>query len=411
MNTSSASNSPGINRRRFLSASGRAALGLTLIEPRLAFGDAANRKLDLGLIGCGRRGQWITKFFLDHGGFRFVACADYFADRVESAGEKLGIPASKRFTGLSGYRRLLEQKLDAVVIETPPYFHPEQIAAAVEAGKHVFCAKPLAVDVPGCRRVEASGRAASARRLCVLVDFQTRAHPAHREAVRRVHAGMIGSLVSAEAAYQTGLVFARQDEELRRDPTNPELRLRAWGVDRVLSGDVIVEQNIHALDMLTWFLDAAPVRAWGSGGRKRDFVGNCWDHFAVIFEFPGGLVATLSSKQVGFGYDDIMTRVYGMNGTAQAHYYGEVLVRARDDLYNGGRTNQMYADGVANNVRTFYESITQGDFSNPTVAPSVRSNLTAILGRSAAYANSEVTWEQLLRRNERWTANLKGLKA
>jgi hypothetical protein len=140
-------------------------------------------------------------------------------------------------------------------------------------------------------------------------------------------------------------------------------------------------------------------------------VGNCWDHFAVIFYFPGDLVATFSSKQVGFGYDDILARVYGMNGTAEAHYFGEVVVRARDDLYNGGRSNLMYDEGVRNNVKTFHESITRGDFSNPTVAPSVRSNLTAILGRMAAYANGEVTWERMLRANEKWTANLKGLRA
>lgn len=411
MKTRNASKPSEMNRRRFLAGAGSATVGLTLLKPALAFGDAANRKLDLGLIGCGGRGQWITKFFLEHGGFNFVACSDYFADRANAAGGPLGIPESKRFTGLSGYKRLLEERLDAVVIESPPYFHPEQIAAAVEAGKHVYCAKPIAVDVPGCRSVEASGRAATARRLCVLVDFQTRAHPAHQEAVRRVRGGMIGPLVSAEAAYQTGLVFAAHDAELRKDPHNPELRLRAWGVDRVLSGDVIVEQNIHALDMLTWFLDAAPLRAYGTGGRKRDFVGNCWDHFAVIFYFPGDLVATFSSKQVGFGYDDILARVYGMNGTAEAHYFGEVVVRARDDLYNGGRSNLMYDEGVRNNVKTFHESITRGDFSNPTVAPSVRSNLTAILGRMAAYANGEVTWERMLRANEKWTANLKGLRA
>jgi predicted dehydrogenase len=411
MKTSSVSKPSGINRRRFLAGAGTAAVGLTLLKPELAFGDSANRRLGLGLIGCGGRGQWITKFFLEHGGFQFVACADYFQDRVDAVGEKVGIPPGKRFTGLSGYKRLLEEKLDAVVIESPPYFHPEQIAAAVDAGKHVYCAKPVAVDVPGCRSVEASGRKATAKRLCVLVDFQTRAHPAHQEAVRRVHGGMIGALVSAEAAYQTGLTFAQHDAELRKDPTNPELRLRAWGVDRVLSGDVIVEQNIHALDMATWFLDAAPLRAYGTAGRKRDYIGNCRDHFAVIFYFPNDVVLTFSSKQVGHGYDDIMCRVYGMTGTAEAHYYGDVIVRAKDDLYNGGKTNLMYAEGVTHNVKTFHESITRGDFSNPTVGPSVRSNLTAILGRTAADANGEVTWERMLRANEKWTANLKGLKA
>ncbi|MEK7708042.1 MAG: Gfo/Idh/MocA family oxidoreductase [Verrucomicrobiota bacterium] len=411
MNLKSKSTNQGINRRQFIAGAGTAAVGLTILNPQLAFGDAANRKLNLGLIGCGGRGQWILKFFADHGGFNLVACADYFQDKVDAAGEKYGIPATKRFTGLLGYKRLLEQKLDGVVIESPPYFHPEHAAAAVDAGKHVYCAKPVAVDVPGCRTIESSGKIATKNNLCLLVDFQLRAHPSHQEAVKRVHAGMIGQLVSMDCCYQTGLVFASQDAELRKNPKNPELRLRAWGSDRTLSGDVITEQNIHALDLASWYLDASPLRAYGTGGRKRDYVGNCWDHFAVIYYFPNDIVVSFSSKQVGHGYDDIMCRVYGLEGTAEAHYFGDVIVRTKDDIYNGGKTPNLYAEGVTYNVATFYDSITKGDFSNPTVAPSVRSNLTTILGRTAAYKRTEVTWDKMLRANEKWTADLKGLKA
>lgn len=411
MNLKSKSTNQEINRRQFIAGAGTAAVGLTILNPQLAFGDTANRKLNLGLIGCGGRGQWILKFFADHGGFNLVACADYFQDKVDAAGEKYGIPVAKRFTGLSGYKRLLEQKLDAVAIESPPYFHPEHAAAAVDAGKHVYCAKPVAVDVPGCRTIEASGKRATEKLLGFLVDFQLRAHPSHQEAVKRVHNGMIGKLISMDCCYQTGLVFASQDAELRRDPKNPELRLRAWGVDHTLSGDVITEQNVHALDLASWYLDAAPIRAYGTGGRKRDYVGNCWDHFAVIYYFPNDVVVSFSSKQVGHGYDDIMCRVYGMNGTAEAHYFGEVIVRAKDDIYNGGKTPNLYAEGVTYNVATFYDSITKGDFSNPTVAPSVRSTLTTILGRTAAYKRTEITWDKLLRRNEKLTTDLKRLKA
>jgi len=410
MNEKPESPNQGINRRQFIAGAGTAAVGLGILKPQLAFGDTANRKLDVGLIGCGGRGQWVIKHFADHGGFNVVACTDYFQDKVDAAGDKFGIPAARRFAGLSGYERLLEQKLDAVAIETPPYFHPEQVAAALDAGKHVYVAKPIAVDVPGCRSVEASGRRAIGKKLCMLVDFQTRAHPSHREAVKRVHAGMIGDLVSVECGYQTGLVFATRDEARRKDSKNAELRLRAWGSDRVLSGDVITEQNIHALDLASWYLNAEPIRAYGSGGRKRDYVGNCWDHFAVIFYYPKNILVSFSSKQVGFGFDDIMCRVHGVNGTADAHYSGDVMVRARDDIYNGGKASQIYDEGVTINVNTFYNSIIAGDFSNPTVAPSVRSNLVTILGRTAAYKNGEVTWEKMLRTNEKWTADLKGLR-
>jgi predicted dehydrogenase len=411
MNVKSESTNQGINRRQFIASTGTVAAGLSILKPQLAFGDTANRKLDIGLIGCGGRGQWVIKHFADHGGFNVVACTDYFQDKVDTAGEKFAIPAARRFAGLSGYKRLLDLKLDAVAIETPPYFHPEQVAAAVDAGKHVFCAKPIAVDVPGCRSIEASGRMATEKKLCMIVDFQTRAHPSHQEAVKRVHEGMIGDLVSAECSYQTGLVFPTVDADRRKDPKNPELRLRAWGSDRVLSGDVITEQNIHALDMASWYLNAEPIRAYGTGGRKRDYVGNCWDHFAVIFYYPKDIVVSFSSKQVGFGYDDIMCRVYGVNGTADAHYGGDIMVRARDDIYNGGKASQIYAEGVTNNVKTFYDSIIKGDFSNSTVAASVRSNLVTILGRTAAYKGGEVTWDKMLRANEKWTADLKGLKA
>ncbi len=409
MNNETPSANQGINRRQFIAGAGTAAAGMTILQPHLAFSDTANRKLDIGLIGCGGRGQWVIKHFADHGGFNVVACSDFFQDKVDAAGEKFGIPAAKRFSGLLGYKRLLELKLDAVAIETPPYFHPEQVAAAVDAGKHVYLAKPVAVDVPGCRTIEASGKLATEKKLCMIVDFQTRAHPSHQEAVRRVHNGMIGDLVSVECVYQTGLVFATVDEARRKDPKSPELRLRAWGSDRVLSGDVITEQNIHALDMASWYLNAEPIRAYGTGGRKRDYVGDCWDHFAVIFYYPKDIVVSFSSKQVGFGFDDIMCRVYGVNGTADAHYSGDIMVRARDDIYNGGKASQIYDEGVTINVKTFYDSILKGDFSNPTVSPSVRSNLVTILGRTAAYKKAEVSWDEMLRANEKWTADLRGL--
>lgn len=399
----------GITRRRFLAA-GAAAAGLTLLRPGLVRGTAAQEMLTLGLIGCGNRGQWIGGLFLKHGGYRITAVADYFPDRVAEAGEKFGVPEQARFTGLKGYLRLLEQPVDAVVIETPPWFHPAQAWDSVEAGKHVFLAKPIAVDVPGCRRIEEAGRRATERKLCFLVDFQTRAHPSYQEAVRRVHRGMIGALINGEASYLCGPTWRHMDRLLRTDPTNPEIRLRAWGVDRKLSGDVIVEQNIHAIDVATWFLDAAPVSAWGSGGRKRDFVGDCWDHFSCVFRFPNDLLVNFISKQVGSGIDDIMCRVYGFKGYADTHYFGRVMVRADDDLFNGGELANLYTEGAENNIAEFHRAIRSGDVSNPTVAPSVRSNLTAILGRTAAYRRAEVTWDEMLRANEAWEVDLRGLK-
>jgi myo-inositol 2-dehydrogenase / D-chiro-inositol 1-dehydrogenase len=205
-------------------------------------------------------------------------------------------------------------------------------------------------------------------------------------------------------------MFSSLDQRLRKDPSNKELLLRAWGVDRVLSGDVITEQNIHALDVASWFLNADPIKAYGTGGRARDFVGTCWDHYAIIFYYPNDVLVSFNSKQVGHGYDDIMCRAYGFKGYADTHYSGKVTVRSTEDVFSG-ETGNLYADGVVRNVAAFYDSITKGDFSNPTLAPSVRSNLTTILGRTAAYQKREVTWDEMMRTNEKWVIDLTGLKA
>jgi predicted dehydrogenase len=400
-----------LTRRGFLAASGASALALALAPPGLAPNTEDDSKINIGLIGCGGRGAWIADLFLKNGHYNLAAVADYFPDKAEAAGEKFQVDKTRRFTGLSAFQRLLEQKLDAVVIESPPYFHPEHAAAAVQAGKHVYCAKPIAVDVPGCQTIAQSGRTATDKKLVFLVDFQTRAHPSYREAVRLVHAGGIGRLVSGEAGYQTGGIWSSMDALIRDNPNNDEARLRAWGADRTLSGDIITEQNIHALDVASWILDAAPLRAYGAGGRVRPPVTNgVWDNFSVIFEYPNDVRLTFSSKQAGKGWDDIQCRVYGMEGTIDTHYFGVVKVVC-DDAYNGGTLTNLYTDGVVNNITTFHKAIASGDFSNPTVAPSVRSNLTTILGRTAAYQRAEVTWDQMIKTNEKWEAGLKGLRA
>ena len=404
-----AATSHELTRRKFLAGTGAAAMSFTLFAPHILRAAEDMPKVNIGLIGCGGRGTWIAGLFKQHGGYNVVAVHDYFHDKAEAAGQKLGVPAEKCFAGLNGYRRLLEEKLDAVMIESPPYFHPEQAAAAVDAGKHVYLAKPIAVDVPGCQTIEASARKATERKRAFLVDFQTRAMPQYQEVVKRVHAGEIGPIKTAEAAYQCSLYFANIDAAFRKSSKDAAARLRAWTIDRVLSGDIITEQNIHSLDVATWFLDAEPVKATGTGGRARDFLGDAWDHFAVIYTFPQDVRVTFSSKQFG-AYDDIMCRVYGLSGYADTHYGGKVSVRGRDDAYSG-ETTGIYAEGASRNIATFHEMITKGDFTNPTVAPSVRSTLTTILGRTAAYKGGEVTWAEMLRKAERWEFDTKGLKA
>lgn len=399
-----------ISRRRFLAGTSASVVAFSVLKPQLVLGADANAKIDIGLVGCGGRGKWIADLFRKHGGYNLVAVADYFQDRADEAGDQFKVERSNRFTGLSGYRKLLEQKLDAVVIESPPYFHPEHAAAAVEAGKHVYMAKPVAVDVPGCMTVEQSGQKATSKKLCFLVDFQTRANRFYQEAVQKLHAGDLGKLVSLEANYHCGFTFDHVDQMLRKDPKNPELRLRCWGIDRTLSGDIITEQNIHAIDVASWMLDREPLRAYGTGGRARDFIGNCWDHFAVVFYYPDNLVVSFNSHQSGFGYDDIMCRAFGLKGLVDTHYFGTVMVKTTDEVITNNVGN-LYTDGAANNIATFYDNVTKGNCDNYTVPPSVRSTLTTILGRTAAYKNGVVTWKEMMRSKKKLEADLRGLKA
>ncbi len=401
-----------ITRRRFIA--GATALSFTVIKPELVRGYDASSKVDLGIIGCGGRGTWIAELFKQHGGYNVVAVADYFQDRVDGCGGKLGVDNARRYTGLSGYRKLLD-KVDAVAIESPPYFHPQQAADAVDAGCHVYVAKPLAVDAPGCRSIGDSGKKATAKKLCFLVDFQTRADKFYMEALKRVHDGALGRFAFGESIYHAGCPFGRMYKTWRDAPKNPENRLRAWGLDRILSGDIITEQNIHTLDVMSWIMNQEPIWAVGTGGRTVRPVGTCWDHFALLFEYPNNVGITFSSRQIeghGTQPSGIRNRMFGAKGVLETEYGGQVLIRAKgEDFYRGGKSPGIFKEGAVVNIATFHKNITSKNFDNPTVAPSVRSNLVTILGRTAAYEGRKVTWKEIIKSKKKLDANLKGLKA
>lgn len=400
----------GLNRRQFLAGAGGAAMSLSIMKPGLARGSQVSSKISLGLIGCGSRGTWIADLFRKHGGYEVTAAHDYFPDRVHAFGDKYSVAAARRFTGLKGFERLLQAKVDAVVIESPPYFHHEQAAAAVEAGAHVYLAKPIAVDVPGCRNIEASAKKAEEKKLAYLIDFQTRTDFFYQEAIRRVQKeGSIGRIVSGEVSYVAGCPWTRMIPDLAVNPQDAERRLRAWGVSRALSGDIITEQNIHSIDVMTWVLDQHPLKALGTGGLKSRTLGDVWDHFSVIFWFADEVLVTFYSKQYGEGADDIRCQMFGTEGTIDTHYAGDVSIKGKAN-YAGGRDGMMYTTGAVRNIATFYDQVTSGRFDYSTVAPSVRSNLTTILGRTAAYKLAEFTWDELMRSEEILAPDLVGLK-
>lgn len=404
---------PSLTRRELLATAGAAAVSFTVLQPGQVRGAAANSKINLGLIGCGGRGTWIAKLFQKHGGYNITAVADYFQDRVDDAGKQLGVPEANRFTGLSGYRKVLD-KVDAVALETSPYFRPEHAAAAVAAGKHVYLAKPIAVDVPGCLSIEASGKKATANKQVFLIDFQTRADPFYQEALRRVHEEKaIGEFAFGEGIYHATCPFTRMYDAWRKDPEGGENRLRAWGLDKILSGDIITEQNIHTLDVMNWIMGVPPVWAAGTGARKVRPVGTCNDTFSLVFQYPNNVGITFSSRQIeghGTQPEGIRNRMFGSEGVLETEYGGQVIIRGKH-FYRGGSSPQIYEAGAVANIKTFHDSITSGKFDNPTVETSVRSNLITILGRTAAYEQRLVTWQEMLQKNEKLDANLKGVKA
>lgn len=392
-----------IDRRGFIA--GAAAGAIAALEPVAVRGYPANSAIELGLVGCGGRGNWIADLFLGTGKYRLASCADYFADRAEATGNRLKIEASRRHATLSGYKRVLDGKVDAVAIESPPFFHPEQAAAAVEAGKHVFLAKPIAVDVPGCTTVAEAGKRATESKRVFLVDFQTRASPLFREALRRVRAGDIGRLVLGEAHYPWA------GGGRGAPPVDREEKLRNWYYVLPLSGDFVVEQSIHAVDVATWIAGASPVRARGAGGRKLRPEGSIWDHFAVTYWFPGDLVVSFTAIQSIPGVrDEIRCRFFGSDGVIVADYFGEVWIQGAKP-YAGGSTGDLYKTGTVTNIEEFAEAIEVGRYGNETAADSVRSNLSAILARETGYRGGEMAWDELLRANRKLEFDLGGLKA
>jgi predicted dehydrogenase len=388
-------------RREFLEQ----AAGLLIVSSQTAFGYQANSTVELGLVGCGSRGNWITPLFQEFTGARLVAVADVIRDKLDATRDKFKVDASRAYYGPQAYAELAASKLDAVVIETPPYFHPEQAMAAVDAGKHVYIAKPVAVDVPGCRTIEAAGRKARGK-VSFLIDFQTRAQPVFQELATRTRRGDIGKVAFVEALY-----FAGRPWNGTPDPSDPgKTRLMSFYMDKVLGGDIIVEQNIHTLDLVNDLLDARPLKAFGTGGRtdwrgtKWD-PGDAWDHFLCTFWYPNDVQVSFSSNQLTSSYNDIAVRCFGIKGCVDAHYGGLIRI-AGENAWKGSDKDDTFRQGAINNAKAFVESIRTGKLLNNT-DDAVTSTLTAILGRTAAYQGKTVTWDEMMKANEKLTANLK----
>jgi myo-inositol 2-dehydrogenase/D-chiro-inositol 1-dehydrogenase len=416
------SNDTGVGRREFVGAAAAAAT-ITILKPSVAFGTQANSAVRLGLLGCGGRGTNVMGSFLENTSAVLTAIGDMFPDNLEAGRKELdavsakfgkpAVDAARLFKGPKAYEALFASKdVDAVYIATPPWFHPMHGEAALAAGKHVYLEKPVGVDVPGVKKVLALGETAKARKLSLAVGFQIRHASAYVELAKRIHEGQIGQPVSGAIHYFASAI--KRPDWPNASPA--EQRLRNWVHDKALSGDVIVEQNVHIIDVTNWFLGGHPVKAVGSGGRAgRTDKGDAWSHFNLVFTYPGNAHVSFASTQfTDAQWGGVAMQYYGTKGWAEAHYDAPVRLSAETNWeYPGigkpqvtdaavavtGKFSGALDDADPNKQKSFIESITSGNLLNEA-QQGAESALAGILGRMAAYTGEEVTWDELMKSKE-----------
>jgi predicted dehydrogenase len=409
-----------IGRREFL-GSAAAAAGLMIIKPELVRGTAANSAVRLGILGCGGRGTAVGTGFIDNTNTRVVALADLFADQLATAQKSFdehqaakgyaAIDSSQLFKGPKAYEQLAASpQVDAILIATPPYFHPHHLEAVVAAGKHVYCEKPVAVDVPGARRVVRAGEKAQGK-LSLAVGFQIRKAPPYVELVRRIQGGALGTIGCGLAYYYCPHI----DRPDWPNASPDEKRLRNWVWYQKLSGDIIVEQNVHVIDICNWILQGHPVKAVGAGSRKlRQDAGDCYDNFNVVFTYPNDVQVSFGSTQFNKHEFDAAVRFFGTRGSTEAHYDHRMSISGEEpwdaglgpakegDQFSAAGTFKGALDQAdAEKQKSFIESITSGNLINEA-APGADSALSGMLGRTAAYTGKPITWEEQLKSQEVW---------
>jgi predicted dehydrogenase len=363
--------------------------------------------LRVGLVGCGGRGTGaaVNALRADRN-VKLVALADTFRDRLESSqaalrredglAPKIDVPAERRFVGFDACDRLLRAGVDVVLLCTPPHFRPAQLRAAVQAGKHVFAEKPVAVDGPGVRSVLASAAEARRRRLSIVSGLCWRYHNGMRETFRRIHDGAVGDIVALECVYNTSTPWVRRRQAGWSDM---EWQVRNWPFFTWLSGDFNVEQHVHSLDKMAWAMrDQYPVRAWGLGGRQQrtgpEF-GHIYDHMAVCYEFANGVKCFSYCRQQEGTSVEVKDYVMGTRGrcdvmehriTGRTNWrYGRARARG-DDMYQAEH-NALFAA-----VRSG-TPINNGEYM-------ANSTLMGILGRVACYTGQVVEWRDVLNSTE-----------
>ncbi len=399
--------SNNLSRRRILAHSAVLA-AFSIVKPSMLRGSQANSRIEVGFVGLGGRGSLIAKMITEnHKGFHLTALADYFEQVAREAGERLGVPENRRFSGLSGYKGVMASKVDAVFMETPPCFFPEHASLAVNGGMHVYMAKPVAIDVPGTLVIGELGKEATLRKQVFLVDFQVPTDPFNIETVKRCHEGLIG---------KTGMLSSFYTDEAFADPPKTrtvESRLAnlVWVNDTELGGGFLVNAGIHAVDAALWMAGRHPISALGLSRTVRDNPhGDTADVYSISYGFDNGLVQNHRGEHLrnthGFTCNCI---AYGQDGFAEIGYQGQASLRGNKGGYRGGEVKDLYVNGISRNLDRFEKEIRQQQYDNSTVQPSVNSTLATILGREACKRSALVTWDQMIAENRRIEPDLTGL--
>jgi myo-inositol 2-dehydrogenase/D-chiro-inositol 1-dehydrogenase len=400
------------SRRQFLKTSTAVIVGSAL-APRWV-GRAApgsGETLRIGLIGCGGRGSGAAAQALaaDKNNV-LTAMADAFPDRVEKslAGLKKGaggpakystdqvqVPEEKRFSGFDAYQKLIDSGVDVVLLATPPGFRPLHLKAAIAAGKHAFCEKPMAVDAPGVRSVLATAAEAKAKQLSLVAGFGGRYSFAYQATLQQIHEGAIGEILAIHSIYHIGRLwsFPRQP-----DWSDMYWQMRDWYYFTWLSGDHLVEQAVHNIDRMAWLMrDEPPVKATAHGGRQvriESEFGHIFDHFAVAYEYANGARGFLFTRQMDGCSNEVGDRVMGTRGVCDMNHLGHQISGEKKWRYSGEKN-----DSYQTEHDELFKAIRSGKPINDGVRMA-HSTLKAIMGRMAAYTGQTITWEQAMNSQE-----------
>jgi predicted dehydrogenase len=395
---SKANTSKRATRREFLATSTAAAAATGLAVGRGAHA-AGSDALKVGLIGCGGRGAGAVASALTvDPSARLTAMADAFDDRMETSrsalkkklGDQIAVADDHCFSGFDGHEKLLASGVDLAILAEPPHFRPRHIEACIDAGVHVFAEKPMAVDAPGVRRVLAAGEKARQKNLSFISGFETRYSPAAREAVARVHDGAIGELVAIQGHYNVGFLWHRGRQP---DWTEMEYQMRNWYYFTWLSGDHIVEQHVHFMDLMSWLMqEQRPEDAWGYGGRSvrtEPKWGDIFDHHAVVFQYPGNVRAYTFTRQQTGCWNEVSFVIMGTKGRLLSDRgWGGYAIE--------GETNWRAEKSTTHpEITCFEEAISALRAGKPIndCQTMAGSTMVAILGRMATHSGQLVTWD------------------